>query len=151
MQRRTAALILCASTLAACGPRVPSIDLSGMTLPKLEIFRYGVENTDTSTEPYRLTPQDLAAVKSQFSAAFTDGRSLEFGPVSARRKRDGDLAICGLVSVRRPDTRETGMKLFDGSAEFDSLGNLHFTPSRLADANAKPIDIYGSCRDQGVI
>lgn len=137
--------------LAACAPRVPRIDMSGMTLPKFEIFRYGVADPDVRTMPYRLTPQNVIDVKTGFSAAFTDGRTLVFGPIGARRRDDGTLAICGLVSVRNTDSSETGMKLFDGAGAFDEFGALRFQPRRLAGANARFIDIYGECRDAGVV
>ncbi|GGD94206.1 hypothetical protein GCM10011390_11170 [Aureimonas endophytica] len=151
MQCRHAALIVCASALSACTPQVPTIDMSGMTLSRFELFRYGVTDPHVQTTPYRLTPQNLTDIKTHFSANFTDGRTLEFGPISARQKADGSLAICGLVSVRNPDAWATGMKLFDGSASFDQFGVLRFKPNRLADANAKTLDIYTDCRDLGVL
>lgn len=151
MHCRPALAIACTVALTSCMPKAPQIDLSGMTLSKFEIFRYGVADPSVSTTPYDLTSQNLVDIKSSFSAAFTDGRTLEFGPIAARRRTDGSLAICGLVSVHKDDANATGMKLFDGSARVDPFGVLRFEPNRLADANARPLDIYSGCRDLGVL
>ncbi len=150
MTRRAALVILCVTVLPACA-RLPRIDMAGMPLPSAEIFRFGVQEEPARTEPYKLSPENLSDVKRDFSAAFTDGRTLVFGPIGARRQRDASLAVCGLVSVRDPDDAQTGMKLFDGTARFDEFGTLRFSPNRLAGANGRFIDIYGSCRDLGLM
>ena len=139
--------------LAGCTtPSVPTVDFSGMALPRFELFRYGVPETSATTTPYRLTPVELADVKAQFSAEFRDGRTLEFGPISARRKSAGGLIICGLVSIRTPAGVESGMSLFDGDGtQRPADGTLDFTPRRVAGANASTIDIYGDCRNAGVL
>ena len=130
---------------------VPGIDFSGMTLPRFELFRYGVA-ASTTTTPYTLTPVEMADVRAQFSAEFRDGRTLEFGPVSARRKSSGDLVICGLVKINDSSGSPSGMTLFDGvGTQHPSDGTLDFTPRRVAGANAKGIDIYSDCRDSGVL
>jgi hypothetical protein len=151
MRWRVAHALVLLTALAGCLPRVPRVDMSGMTLPKFEIFRYGVADPDVPTTPYRLTPENVVDVKAGLSAAFTDGRTLTFGPIGARRRDDGSLAICGLVSVRKLDASETGMKLFDGTGTFDDFGAMRFRPGRLAGANARFLDVYGDCRDLGVI
>jgi hypothetical protein len=142
-----------AAGLAGCStPSVPKIDFSGMALPRFELFRYGVPETSATTTPYRLTPVELADVKAQFSAEFQDGRTLEFGPVSARRKSSGGLIICGLVNIRTPAGEKSGMSLFDGNGvQRPADGTLDFTPRRVAGANATAIDIYGDCRNAGVL
>lgn len=154
--RRLAALLL-AVPLCGCVPaRVPRIDLSGMTLPRFEMFRYGVREDDAAMTAYALTPSDVRAIKTQFETAFKDGRTLEFGPLSARQAANRDITVCGLVNVRRPTGTYTGMKLFEGLAKpaadpLDPLGSLRFTPRRIAGTNAKPLDIYSFCRDAGVL
>jgi hypothetical protein len=155
MPRRAAAVlaVIVCGALAGCGglPRMPRIDMGGVRLPRFELFRYGVEDPAVPTTPYKLTDGNVADVKSGFSAAFTDGRTLVFGPIGARRKPDGSLAVCGLVSVRGPDGSQTGMKLFDGRAEFDPFGTLSFRPNRLAGANGRFLDIYTDCRNVGLL
>ena len=139
--------------LAGCTtPSVPTVDFSGMALPRFELFRYGVPETSATTTPYRLTPVELADVKAQFSAEFQDGRTLEFGPVSARRMAAGGLVICGLVNISDPAGPASGMTLFDGTGtRHPSDGTLDFKARRVAGANAKAIDIYSDCRDVGVL
>lgn len=153
IQRPLAAACLAATLCGCASPRLPRIDLSGMTLPDFEIFRYGVADPGVKTTPYVLTQGEIAAIKEQFSEAFTDGRTLEFGPFSARRSRKGDLVVCGLVNVRRPAGTYTGMKLFEGVAR-PAAGpgeQLTFTPRRIAGPDARPIDIYSFCRDAGML
>lgn len=146
-----AGLIL--TSLSGCsGMNAPKIDLSGMALPRFELFRYGVPETSVATTPYTLTAVQLADVKAQFSAEFEDGRTLEFGPVSARRQASGDLVICGLVNINEASGSASGMTLFDGSGKPNtSDGTLAFKARRVAGANAKAIDIYSACRDAGVL
>jgi hypothetical protein len=148
-------LIAGALTAVLCGcsaTNVPKVDFSGMALPRFELFRYGVKETSATTTPHTLTAIELADVKAQFSAEFQDGRRLEFGPISARRKAAGGLVICGLVSVSNPGGAKSGMSLFDGTGTQNPTdGRLDFTPRRLAGANAKGIDIYTDCRDAGVL
>ena len=153
MRHRLIIAGLLAAGLCGCtSPSVPKIDLSGMTLPRFELFRYGVKETRATTTPYKLTPVELADVKAQFSAEFQDGRTLEFGPVSARRRAAGGLVICGLVNISDPAGPSSGMTLFDGSGVQNAAdGRLDFKPRRVAGANAKAIDIYSDCRDAGVL
>ena len=153
MRHRLIIAGMLAAALCGCtSPSVPKIDLSGMTLPRFELFRYGVKETRATTTPYKLTPVELADVKAQFSAEFQDGRTLEFGPVSARQKGTGGLVICGLVNISDPAGPASGMTLFDGTAERHAFdGTLDFKARRVAGANAKAIDIYGDCRDAGVL
>lgn len=141
-----------AAGLSGCASAsAPAIDFSGMTLPRFELFRYGVPAATTTT-PYTLTPVEMADVRAQFSAEFRDGRTLEFGPVSARRKTSGELIICGLVNISDSRGSTSGMTLFDGvGTQHPADGTLDFTPRRVAGANAKGIDIYSDCRDSGVL
>jgi hypothetical protein len=142
-----------AAGLTGCSTAsVPKVDLSGMSLPRFELFRYGVPESNSATTPYTLTAIELADVKAQFSAEFKDGRRLEFGPISARRKTSGGLVICGLVNISETNGSASGMSLFDGTgAPNPGDGRLDFTPRRIAGANARAIDIYTDCRDSGVL
>lgn len=150
--RLTIAGMLAAGLCGCSSASVPKIDLSGMSLPRFELFRYGVKETSATTTPYKLTATELADVKAQFSAEFQDGRTLEFGPVSARRMAAGGLVICGLVNISDPAGPASGMTLFDGTGtRHPSDGTLDFKARRVAGANAKAIDIYSDCRDVGVL
>ncbi|GGD09880.1 hypothetical protein GCM10011335_10990 [Aureimonas glaciei] len=133
--------------------RIPTIDLSGTSLPRLdEMFRYRETDTSQPTTPYALRPDELATIKTAFSGAFRDGRTVQFGPVTARRTSSGNLIVCGLVSIRKPDGRQSGMTLFDGTGSFDAPGGgLSFVPRRLAGGNADSVDVYGDCREAGAL
>ncbi|MBC8130528.1 MAG: hypothetical protein H7Y08_09430 [Rhizobiaceae bacterium] len=141
------------ASLCGCTSAVaPKVELYGMTLPRFEIFRYGIKDTSVPTEPYTLDANELSDIKAAFSAEFVDGRTLEFGPITARRQPSGSLVVCGLVNVRTPDGTRSGMTLFDGIASPTMIpGRIGFTPQRIAGANAKTIDIYSDCRDNGAL
>ncbi|BDA83253.1 hypothetical protein Sa4125_07950 [Aureimonas sp. SA4125] len=152
MRSRLLILVGLVSGLGACTPRMPTIDLSGTSLPRFDMFRSQNDKSSPATTPYPLSRTELAIIKSEFSAAFKDGRTVQFGPVTARRRATGNLVVCGLVSIQKPDGTRSGMTLFDGVGSFETLdGTLTFTPQRLAGGNAKQIDVYGDCRDAGAL
>ena len=54
MRHRLIIAGILASGLCGCtSPSVPKIDLSGMALPRFELFRYGVKETRATTTPYK--------------------------------------------------------------------------------------------------
>lgn len=154
MKRRRAHAACLAAILSGCTSpgSVPRVNLYGMTLPRFEMFRYGVPDTPLETTPHTLTAAELTDIKTDFSSEFQDGRTLEFGPIAARRQSAGSLVVCGLVNIRTPAGTTSGMTLFDGVGSHDTAsGRLGFTPRRVAGANAKTLDIYSDCRDAGVL
>jgi hypothetical protein len=153
---RTRLLLLAgvACGLGACTSlHIPTIDLSGTSLPRLDdMFRYRETGTSQPTAPYPLRTDELATIKTAFSGAFRDGRTVQFGPVTARRTSSGSLVVCGLVSIHKPDGSHSGMTLFDGTGNFDPYdGRLSFAPRRLAGGNADRVDVYSDCRDAGAL
>lgn len=152
---RTRLIILAGVAFGLCGCsslRMPTIDLSGTSLPRLDMFRYNQIATPAPTAAYPLSPAELATIRTAFSAAFRDGRTVQFGPMTARRTQTGSLVVCGLVSIRSPDGSQSGMTLFDGTGGFDTPdGSLSFVPRRLAGGNARSVDVYSDCRDAGAL
>ncbi|WP_161992565.1 hypothetical protein [Aureimonas leprariae] len=128
-----------AFALAGCG----SLPRFGSALPAAD--------PDIPAIAYKLTDRETAEIRSTFAAALTDGRTPIFGPIEARQKADGDIVVCGLVRLRKPDGRESGMKLFDGLAAPDPSGTLRFEPKRLSGANGKFLAIYTDCRALGAL
>ena len=153
MRNRSLIVVTLASGLCACSSmRVPTIDLYGTALPRWTMLGAGLEKTSAPTTPYALSPVELSTIKLEFSNAFKDGRTLQFGPVSASRRSSGSLVVCGLVSIHKPDGRHSGMTLFDGVGRFETPGGrLAFTPKRLAGGNASAVDVYSACRDAGAL
>ena len=154
MTARATLLLAALASLAGCtNVRVPSFDMSGLTLPEFEIFRYGTAETVVPTTPYRLTPGQLNDIRAQFTVAPSFQENMQFGPIAARQRKDGSLAVCGLVNVRRPDGGYLGMRLFDGDATPAPTPETRtaFTLKRIAGFNAKSLDIYIACRDAGVL
>ena len=150
--RRIIIAVLAAGLGACSSASAPKIELYGMSLPRLELFRFGVEDTTVATTPYPLSPKELAEIKAQFSGEFRDGRTLEFGPVTARQQTTGSLVVCGLVNIRDTSGKHSGMTLFDGVGSPGGMdGRLTFAPKRVAGANAPALDIYSDCRDAGAI
>jgi hypothetical protein len=151
MRTRLIILATVACGLCACSS-LPTIDLSGTSLPRLDMFRYRQIPTKAPTTPYPLKPDELATIKTAFSAAFRDGRTVQFGPMTARRTQAGSLIVCGLVGIVGPDGSRSGMTLFDGTGSFDpGDGALRFEPRRLAGGNARTVDVYSDCRDAGAL
>lgn len=129
-----------ALVLAGCG-----------SLPHFGLSQQAATDPDVPAIAYKLTDREAAEIRSTFAAAFTDGRTPIFGPIEARQKADGSIVVCGLVRLRRPDGRESGMKLFDGAAAPDPSGTLRFEPKRLSGKNGKFLAIYTDCRSLGAL
>lgn len=152
ISRRLPFLLMMTGLSGCSSPSLPKVDFYGMSLPRLDSFRIVAKEEAAPTMAYPLAPTEITDIKSSFSAAFQDGRTLEFGPITARKKVSGDLVVCGLVSVRTPAGLKSGMTLFDGTATPAAVpGRVSFTPKRIAGANAETIDVYSDCKDAGVL